>query len=149
MAQGTVTARPTKYDFIWDSHEASWSEKIQDLLKFIEEHGHAHVPSSYPKSPQLATWVKVSQPLAWYIHVSPIHSQNSMEEHDKLTYGIIPYRRSSSCHFSVPTSTVWYKLKKAEKSTNMSAERIAQLEALDFVWEVRHGRPKKPRANKK
>ena len=86
--------------FIWDSHEASWSEKVQDLLKFIEEHGHAHVPSSYPKSPQLATWVKVSQPLAWYIHVSPIHNQNSME-HDELTH-----RRSSSCYFSVPTSTV-------------------------------------------
>ena len=68
--------------FIWDSHEASWSEKIQDLLKFIEEHGHAHVPSSYPKSPQLATWVKVSQPLAWYmLCMVPclVHSQNSME----------------------------------------------------------------------
>jgi hypothetical protein len=45
--------------FVWDSHEASWREKVQDLIEFIREHGHANVSSSYKKSPQLATWVKV------------------------------------------------------------------------------------------
>lgn len=44
--------------FVWDSHEAAWREKIEDLRKYRAKHGHCLVPSNYKENPQLATWVK-------------------------------------------------------------------------------------------
>lgn len=45
-------------NFIWDSHEAAWQEKLNDLNRFRNEHGNCLVPSNYKHNPQLATWVK-------------------------------------------------------------------------------------------
>lgn len=44
-------------EFIWDSHEVTWREKLNDLENFRDEHGHCNVPSTY-KDKKLATWVK-------------------------------------------------------------------------------------------
>ena len=44
--------------FVWDSHQAAWSEKIQDLRRYQAQNGHCLVPSSYKANMQLATWVK-------------------------------------------------------------------------------------------
>lgn len=44
--------------FVWDSHEAAWREKIEDLRQYRAKHGHCLVPSNYRENPQLATWVK-------------------------------------------------------------------------------------------
>lgn len=44
--------------FVWDSHQAAWTEKICDLTQYQARHGHCLVPSSYKANPQLATWVK-------------------------------------------------------------------------------------------
>ena len=42
--------------FVWDSHEVSWREKVQELIQYREKHGDCLVPSSYRENPQLATW---------------------------------------------------------------------------------------------
>lgn len=44
--------------FVWDSHAAAWQERRNELAAYQQEHGDCNVPSSYPKNPQLATWVK-------------------------------------------------------------------------------------------
>jgi hypothetical protein len=44
--------------FVWDSHAASWQERLEELQEYVKENGDCHVPSNYPKNPQLATWVK-------------------------------------------------------------------------------------------
>ena len=44
--------------FIWDSHAAAWAEKLHELKEYAEIRGDCNVPSTYPASPQLATWVK-------------------------------------------------------------------------------------------
>jgi hypothetical protein len=44
--------------FVWHSHKATWEDRYQDLLAFLEEHGHTKVPTKYPKNPKLAVWVK-------------------------------------------------------------------------------------------
>mmetsp|Transcript_8986 Transcript_8986/g.19095 ORF Transcript_8986/g.19095 Transcript_8986/m.19095 type:complete len:505 (+) Transcript_8986:248-1762(+) len=44
--------------FVWDSHEVSWREKVQELMAYRERYGNCLVPSSYRENPQLATWVK-------------------------------------------------------------------------------------------
>jgi hypothetical protein len=44
--------------FIWDSHQAIWEERFNELYAFHRLHGHANVPTKYPENPQLAIWVK-------------------------------------------------------------------------------------------
>lgn len=44
--------------FVWDSHAATWQERLGELEKYFKKHGDVHVPSNYPENPQLATWVK-------------------------------------------------------------------------------------------
>jgi len=44
--------------FVWDSHEISWIQRLDELHAYKKEHGHCLVPSTYPKNAQLATWVK-------------------------------------------------------------------------------------------
>ncbi|KAL3909058.1 MAG: hypothetical protein SGILL_008241 [Bacillariaceae sp.] len=47
----------TKIGFIWDSHSAFWNERLQDLKKFQQAHGHCNVPPSYQDT-SLSLWVK-------------------------------------------------------------------------------------------
>jgi Helicase associated domain len=45
-------------NFVWDSHEAAWQEKLNELNLYRKERGNCLVPSNYKMNPQLATWVK-------------------------------------------------------------------------------------------
>ncbi|OEU14100.1 hypothetical protein FRACYDRAFT_262497 [Fragilariopsis cylindrus CCMP1102] len=44
--------------FVWDSHKAVWSERLEELKCFQKEFGHCNVPSRYQTNHQLAIWVK-------------------------------------------------------------------------------------------
>jgi hypothetical protein len=44
--------------FIWNSHEAVWEERRDELLQYKRSHGHCVVPSNFDRNPQLAVWVK-------------------------------------------------------------------------------------------
>lgn len=46
----------TRVGFCWDTHEATWLERLQELTLFKEEHGHCNVPTSYTPNPRLGTW---------------------------------------------------------------------------------------------
>lgn len=45
--------------FVWNSHDQTWEERFNELLKFKRVKGHCDVPSGYKPNPQLAIWVKV------------------------------------------------------------------------------------------
>ncbi|KAI2495377.1 hypothetical protein MHU86_19131 [Fragilaria crotonensis] len=45
-------------NFVWDSHEAAWQEKLNELNQYRKERGNCLVPSNFKANPQLATWVK-------------------------------------------------------------------------------------------
>eukprot|EP00980_Cylindrotheca_fusiformis_P025163 scaffold13207_cov143-Cylindrotheca_fusiformis.AAC.16 len=47
-----------KIGFIWNSHDAVWEERWNELLLYKRIHGDCVVPSNYEKNPQLAVWVK-------------------------------------------------------------------------------------------
>mmetsp|Transcript_2659 Transcript_2659/g.3932 ORF Transcript_2659/g.3932 Transcript_2659/m.3932 type:complete len:367 (+) Transcript_2659:92-1192(+) len=87
--------------FVWDSHEATWQERLAALREFKHEHGHCEVPSKYQPNPQLATWVKCQ-------------------------------RRQ-------------YKLFLEGQPSNITSERIAELESFGFKWEIRKAKPLKTR----
>jgi hypothetical protein len=44
--------------FIWNSHDAVFHERLQDLTLFKQIHGHCAVPSNYEPDVQLAVWTK-------------------------------------------------------------------------------------------
>jgi hypothetical protein len=44
-------------DFCWDTHEATWLERIRELSEFRERHGSCVVPTNYTDNPKLGTWV--------------------------------------------------------------------------------------------
>ncbi|KAG7341784.1 helicase domain protein [Nitzschia inconspicua] len=44
--------------FIWNSHDAVFAERLQDLMLFKSIHGHCMVPSNHQPNFQLAIWTK-------------------------------------------------------------------------------------------
>ena len=44
--------------FVWDTYEASWEERYQDLCSFKHTNGHCNVPSDFANNAPLASWVK-------------------------------------------------------------------------------------------
>jgi Helicase associated domain len=44
-------------NFVWDSHEVNWQEKLVALTDYNKVHGDCNVPSNYTDK-KLATWVK-------------------------------------------------------------------------------------------
>ena len=44
--------------FIWDSHDTIWNQRLQELYKFKEEHGHCKIPAKYTQNQELAIWAK-------------------------------------------------------------------------------------------
>lgn len=43
--------------FCWDTHEATWLERLRELTEYKETHGHCNVPTSYTNNPKLGTWL--------------------------------------------------------------------------------------------
>lgn len=47
-----------KVGFVWDSHGASWMERLNELQDYVQAFGNCHISSSYMDSnhSQLASW---------------------------------------------------------------------------------------------
>ena len=43
--------------FCWDTHEATWLERLNELRAFKEANGNCIVPTNYPENPKLGTWI--------------------------------------------------------------------------------------------
>jgi Helicase associated domain len=43
--------------FVWNSHDATWLARFQELMDFREQHGHCNVPTKWPENQSLARWV--------------------------------------------------------------------------------------------
>jgi hypothetical protein len=44
--------------FAWNSHEAVWEERLNELRLFRRAHGHVNIPSIYEPNQKLSTWAK-------------------------------------------------------------------------------------------
>jgi len=95
--QSSMTKERIKFlndiGFVWNSHEATWREKLLELIEYKKQYGNCLVPSMFDQNIQLATWVKCQ-------------------------------RRQ-------------YKLYKTGRPSNISLDRILELEKYDFQWELR------------
>jgi Helicase associated domain len=43
--------------FCWDTCEAQWTERLQELTEFQLKHGHCVIPANYTECPKLGSWV--------------------------------------------------------------------------------------------
>mmetsp|Transcript_25955 Transcript_25955/g.38348 ORF Transcript_25955/g.38348 Transcript_25955/m.38348 type:complete len:356 (-) Transcript_25955:73-1140(-) len=149
-----------------------WQERFEELKEFTQVHGHCLVPHTYPEHPELARWVKRQRYQYGLLNqgkkssISPdrikildelgfvwdSHEQNWRERlHELLEYK----EKYGSC--AVPSSypsnsklSKWvkcqrrqYKLYWEGKSSNMTTERIMELNKHEFQWNIRVRDPSK------
>jgi hypothetical protein len=143
-----------------------WSEKFEELLQFKQERGHCCVPHTFKENPSLARWVKRQRyqyklkneekpstmtdervialeqaGFIWDSHGAAwVDRLNELREYSKSNgHSNVP-----SNHPSSPQLATWvkcqrrqYKLFRDGKPSNMTLERIQELESLGFEWELR------------
>lgn len=151
-------------------HEEKWSLRYKELLGFHKEHGHAAVPHTYPRNPQLARWVKrqrrqyklrkdnrqstmTTERLELLNSVGFIWDSHDVNWREKLD-SLITFRREHG-HCNVPSNysnkklATWVKCQRRQyklywdgKPSAMSPERILELEKVGFEWEIRSTVPR-------
>jgi hypothetical protein len=143
-----------------------WSEKFDELITFKNERGHCCVPHTFKENPALARWVKRqryqyklkneckastmtdervialgrtgfiwdSHGAAWLERLSELKEYCQANGHCNVP----------SNHPSNPQLATWVKCQRRQyklfwdgKQSNMTLERIAELEQLSFGWELR------------
>jgi len=57
-------------NFCWDTHHATWQERLQELADFKAQRGHCSVPTNYHDNAKLATWV--STVASYWIEISTL-----------------------------------------------------------------------------
>eukprot|EP00547_Thalassionema_nitzschioides_P009489 CAMPEP_0194229778 /NCGR_PEP_ID=MMETSP0156-20130528/44066_1 /TAXON_ID=33649 /ORGANISM="Thalassionema nitzschioides, Strain L26-B" /LENGTH=308 /DNA_ID=CAMNT_0038962337 /DNA_START=38 /DNA_END=966 /DNA_ORIENTATION=+ len=108
--------------FVWDSHEASWEERLKELMVFKEMHGTCAVPATYKKNPRLATWENANED----------NTDFSVKE-SRPTYPPNVFLTLKENMGKMPTKTI--QTFREGKPANISAERILDLKRLGFEWE--------------
>mgnify|MGYP003866784279 CR=1 FL=1 len=146
-------------------HEEKWSHRYKELLEFHRSFGHAAVPHTYPKNPQLARWVKrqrrqfklrkegkpstmTPERLELLDSVGFIWDSHDLNWREKLE-ALTAFKAENS-HCNVPSNfrdkklATWVKCQRRQyklywdgKPSAMSPFRISALERLGFEWEIR------------
>jgi hypothetical protein len=143
-----------------------WSERFEELKHFVQEHGHCQISHRDEGHDSLARWSK-RQRYQYKLLLDGKPSTMTQERIDALhTVGFafnahesVWFQRLSELkefrrrhgHCNVPSVYVsnqklstWVKCQRRQhkllvggKRSNMTWPRVASLEALEFVWEVR------------
>jgi hypothetical protein len=161
--------RPDEPPRFREFQASQWTAKFQELFDYQRKHGHCLVPFAYDANPELARWVK-RQRYQYKLYMDGEHSTMTQDRIQALTeigfvwdsHTVLWQERleelkqfqAANGHCLVPTYyspnpqlATWtkcqrrqYKLYCEGKPSHMTAERMAALEELGFVWELR-GRP--------
>lgn len=152
-------------------HEEKWNVRYKELLIFRKENGHAAVPHSYPKNPQLSRWVKrqrrqwkllqenqtstmTTERLSLLNEIGFVWDSHDVNWREKLD-ALLSFRHENG-HCNVPSNNkdkklaTWVKCQRRQyklfwdgKPSSMTSERILQLEQAGFEWEIRASSPRK------
>jgi len=144
--------------------DRKWDIRFREFLAFVKENGHGSVPHSYPKNQKLSRWVK-RQRQQYKLWNDGKPSNINAKRFDALTQAgfvwdahelnwrekveALKRFRYNHGHSSVPTKYkdenlgTWvkcqrrqYKLYCEGKPSAMNAKRFAELDKLDFEWEI-------------
>ena len=137
---------------VWDPYDASWEERVQDLIAFRERFGHCTVVSTDSEHPVLARWL-INQRQLYSLGALPTDRVARLD-----ALGIVwdprtalwEQRYLECCafkerfgHCNVPAKypsnralgSWFHQQRQRKKRGNLSADRVARLEALGVVWE--------------
>lgn len=154
-----------------------WREMYEELVEYRKQNGNAMVPHTYPTNPALARWVKRqrhqrvlqkrgdprssctpdrielldnlgfvwdSHEVSWRQRVYELHAYKEENGHC-----LVPstYPKNAQLATWVKCQRRQYKLFVENKTSNITQERIDQLNEIGFEWELR-APPQKSVANK-
>ena len=143
-----------------------WHDKFQELLDFKQIHGHCQVPHGYRPKPTLARWCKRQRyqyklfleekpstithervaaleqiGFVWDSHMTLWNDrlQDLQDFIAELGHANVPstYPPNQKLAIWVKCQRRQYKLLQAGQPSNMTHERVEELNELGFVWEVR------------
>ena len=144
-----------------------WSDRITELMEFKLQHGHCCVPHNYTPNLVLASWVKRQryqytkklrgvhttlsddrlQELQSLGLVFDSHTESWFEKLTELTefYKTKGHTNVPSGYKANPSLATWVKSQRCQyrlfcqnKPSNMTQDRINQLNQLGFVWNLRN-----------
>jgi hypothetical protein len=94
--------------FCWDTHEATWLERLRELTVFKERYGTCIVPTSYQENHKLATWVHHQRRQYKKLKEGKAHhiTKERIQALESLGFVWYPRDRSQSCSSSSDTSTL-------------------------------------------
>ena len=143
-----------------------WSDRFDELVEFRKLRGHCNVPHKFPENPLLAVWAK-RQRYQYTLKCRGEHSTLTNErqtELEKLGFIWDSHRAaweerftellrylSQEGHVNVPANhpanpslAIWVKCQRRQyklfcqgEQSNMTQERIAKLESIGFIWNLR------------
>jgi hypothetical protein len=87
--------------FVWSSHGAIWDDRLEELQRYNETHGHCNVPKNYPDNKGLAVWVKCQRRQVRRPVVDRLPSQILSTNHNHKFY--------ESLYPTIMTSTSYFK----------------------------------------
>ena len=150
-------------EFEWETTVAFWSLRFRELREFKAQFGHCLVPNKYSANPTLGQWVS-TQRSNYRIYQegkpSPMTAERIQEleivefewepncvswnerfeqlRKFRAQFGhcVVPIRYSANLKLGkwVSTQRSTYRLYKEGKPSPMTAERIRELERVEFKW---------------
>ncbi|NGZ06842.1 MAG: hypothetical protein G8237_10850 [Magnetococcales bacterium] len=143
--------------FIWDLEEYAWEESYQLFLRFKGLRGHGKIPSYCPEDPLLAKWADKqrkekelkklpserikrldAEGFVWDLAAAAWDEMCEVLRQHWLKYGHgkVPKEWPEN-----PTLAIWSEEQRRLRAKGgLTDERIARLEALDFVWDLKKAR---------
>lgn len=146
-----------------------WVERFQELQEFHKKHGHSQVPNTMKDNRPLARWVKRqryqcrlrfdgkpsamtqeritsldnlgfiwdSRGIAWEDRLQNLYEFKALHKHCNVPSNYPPKPSLASW---VKCQRRQYKLFREGKPSNITLDRIKQLQKIEFQWELRSGK---------
>jgi hypothetical protein len=144
-------ARLSKIGFDWNPIQDDWEINFSALVEFFRQEGHFNVPEKYSQRPQLRRWVnklredykkeKLSED-----RIAKLNDLGfpwaPIDESWNIRYAALVEFKNKHGHCDVREQdnlklAQWVQdQRKIQKRGKLAPERLARLDALEFVWNV-------------
>lgn len=145
-------SRLTKIGFDWNPSDSDWEKNFSALSEFFRQEGHLNVPEKWPEQPGLRSWVNKQREAykKGKLREDQIAMLENLEfvwvpldESWNIRYAELVAFKKEHGHCDVRERdnlklAQWVtELRKTRKRGRLFPERLAQLDALEFVWDIR------------
>ncbi|WP_146447634.1 helicase associated domain-containing protein [Bythopirellula polymerisocia] len=147
-------SRLEKLGFLWNPLAAKWEEMFVELRKYKSKHGNCNVPNKFEGNPRLGEWVSTQRAeyqkdnlskgrisrlnslgFAWDSHEAAWEEMFQALKKYKAKHGdcLVPWRWSDNEKLAGWVASQ----RRALKQGRLSKDRIAKLDSIGFVWEIK------------